>query len=140
MRRILMCGTAAIALMGTPVMAGGVAEPTMEPTVVAAATSSSSAGILVPLLLLLLIAAAVSGGSQDGGMASDARLKTDIQWVGMAKGLPLYQFRYNGHAAVFEGVMAQDVLRIRPDAVMHGSTGLMAVNYAKLGLAMRRVH
>ena len=50
----------------TAAMAGGLAEPVMEPEVVEAATSSSSAGIIVPLLLLLLIAAAASSGSNGG--------------------------------------------------------------------------
>ncbi|HSF65481.1 MAG TPA: hypothetical protein VLA78_13910 [Paracoccaceae bacterium] len=54
---------AALATFGaTAAMAGGLAEPVMEPEVVAAATSSSSGGIIIPLLLLLLIAAAASGG------------------------------------------------------------------------------
>jgi hypothetical protein len=50
-------------MFATSALAGGMAEPTMEPEVVAAATSSSSAGIIVPILLILLIAAAASGGS-----------------------------------------------------------------------------
>ena len=54
---------AAMTLSATAALAGGMAEPVMEPEVVEAATSSSSAGIIVPLLLLLLIAAAASSGS-----------------------------------------------------------------------------
>jgi hypothetical protein len=58
---------AALTLTATSAVAGGLAEPVMEPEVVQAATSSSSAGIIVPLLLLLLIAAAASGGGGRGG-------------------------------------------------------------------------
>jgi len=140
MRHTMLAGVSALALLSAPAFAGGMIEPVMEPDVVAAATASSSAGIIVPLLLLLLIAAAVAGDSGDEMTVSDARLKTDIQWVGMASGLPIYQFRYKGTPQVFEGVMAQDVALVQPDAVVHGSTGLMAVNYAKLGLKLRRVH
>ncbi len=61
MKRILL--TAAASLAALPALAGGLAEPVMEPQVVEAATSSSSAGIIVPIILLLLVAAAVSGGS-----------------------------------------------------------------------------
>jgi hypothetical protein len=60
----------ALALTAGSALAGGLAEPVMEPEVVEAATSSSSAGIIVPLLLLLLIAAAASSSS-NGGSISD---------------------------------------------------------------------
>lgn len=55
-----------LALSAGSALAGGLAEPVMEPEVVEAATSSSSAGIIVPLLLLLLIAAAASSSSNGG--------------------------------------------------------------------------
>lgn len=140
MRKILLCGTAVLALSVGIAQAGGMVEPVMEPEVVAAATSSSAGGVIIPLLLLLLIAAAVAGNDSET-QVSDARLKTDIAWVGMAKGgFPLYQYRYKGSATRFEGVMAQDVANIRPEAVVHMSNGLMAVNYAMLGLKMRVVH
>ena len=142
MRRILLSSTTAFAMSVCMASAGGIAEPVMEPEVVAAATSSSSGGVIVPLLLLLIIAAAVSSGSSgpDDINISDARVKTDIEWVGMAKGFPIYQYRYIGTATRFEGVMAQDVVNIRPDAVVTRSNGVMAVNYSKLGLKMRVVH
>lgn len=56
----------ALALSAGSALAGGLAEPVMEPEVVEAATSSSSGGIIVPLLLLLLIAAAASSGGGGG--------------------------------------------------------------------------
>lgn len=61
---------AVLAVAATSAMAGGLAEPVMDPEVVEAATSSSSAGIIVPLLLLLLIAAAASGGGGGGVVQS----------------------------------------------------------------------
>ena len=145
MRRILLGGTAAFALMVGTAQAGGMAEPVMEPAVVEAATSSSSGGLLVPLLLLLVIAAVASnsggGGAATGGALSDRRTKTDLQWVGMTpEALPIYRYRYVGMSTRFEGVMAQDVLARRPDAVIHGSNGTMMVDYAKLGTQLRVLH
>lgn len=142
MRKILLCGTAVFALTVGAAAAGGLGEPVMEPEVVEAATSSSAGGLIVPLLLLILIVAAASGGdSAPVGGPSDARIKTDIAWVGMVKGnIPVYRYRYIGSATRFEGVMAQDILNIQPDAVVHWSNGMMGVNYAKLGLKMKVIH
>lgn len=141
--RQLILSTSAAALLGTAAFAGGVVEPIMDPVVVAQESSSSAGGIIVPLLLLVLIAAALSGSDSaaaPGVGASDRRVKTDINWVGMAKGLPIYQYRYIGSAARFEGVMAQDVLGLMPAAVITQSNGLMAVNYDMLGIKMKVLH
>lgn len=143
MRRYLTCGTAAIALLASPVAAGGLAEPAMEPAVVAERTSGSSGGILIPLLLLILVAAAIASGS-DGGEevieVSDRRTKTDRRWVGLtADAIPVWRYRYRGQAAVFEGVMAQDVAQRRPDALIMRTGGLMGVDYGRLGTPLRRV-
>lgn len=143
MREILICGTAVFALTVGAATAGGLGEPVMEPEVVAEATSSSAGGIIVPLLLILLLAAAVSADSSAAPPPpafSDARIKTDIAWVGMKGNIPVYQYRYIGLATKFEGVMAQDILNIQPDAVVHAPSGLMAVDYAKLGMKLRIIH
>ncbi|MCX7889156.1 MAG: hypothetical protein N2422_05420 [Rhodobacteraceae bacterium] len=51
----------ACAAIASPVLAGGMAEPVMEPErVVEEAANNTSGGWLVPLLLLVLIAAAVA--------------------------------------------------------------------------------
>lgn len=143
MRRLLLGGTAAVALLSSSAFAGGVPEPVMTPDVIATKTSSSSGGVIVPLLLLLVVVAAVanSGGSDGGTVsASDARIKTDIAWLRMGKhGLPIYRYRYKGMPEVFEGVMAQDVANIRPDALVRWPNGLLAVDYGRLGMAMQRV-
>lgn len=71
---------------------------------------------------------------------SDARLKTDIVRIGTtAHDLPLYRFRYIGSDAVYEGVMAQDVLMHDPGAVVIGDDGFMAVYYGRLGIELKRV-
>jgi len=72
---------------------------------------------------------------------SDVRLKEDIAQVGVtAHGLPLYTFRYRDQQGLYEGVMAQDVLQVRPDAVVVGPEGFYMVDYAKLGIEFRRLH
>jgi hypothetical protein len=70
---------------------------------------------------------------------SDIRLKTDICQVGTTKhDLPLYTFRYIGSDDEYEGVMAQDVLKVMPTAVSVGKDGYYRVNYKMLGIEMRR--
>jgi hypothetical protein len=63
-------------------------------------------------------------------VASDRRLKTDIQRIGTTDGgLPVYTYRYKGEDAMQMGVMAQDVEKVNPDAVREFG-GYKAVNYA----------
>jgi hypothetical protein len=73
--------------------------------------------------------------------SSDVRLKTDIRQVGTtAHDLPLYTFKYIGEDGVYEGVMAQDVLPVMPEAVTVGDDGYYRVHYDMLGIAFRRLH
>jgi hypothetical protein len=68
------------------------------------------------------------------------RLKEDIRRIGSTvHDLPIYSFRYRGQEGAYEGVMAQDVLPVRPDAVVMGADGFYRVDYDKLGIAMRRL-
>ncbi len=68
---------------------------------------------------------------------SDARLKENITRIGKTlTGLPLYSFSYRGRSEVFAGVMAQDVLTVKPDAVLVSEDGYYAVDYGKLKLRM----
>jgi hypothetical protein len=72
---------------------------------------------------------------------SDIRLKADVRQIGFtAHGLPYYRFRYIDRPGVFEGVMAQDVLGVMPDAVLLGDDGYLRVSYEKLGVPFRRIH
>jgi hypothetical protein len=74
---------------------------------------------------------------EDG--ASDVRLKTDIEQIGTTVyGLPLYGFRYKTGTERFEGVMAQDVLEVMPDAVVVGEDGYYRVRYGQLGIRMTK--
>jgi len=67
---------------------------------------------------------------------SDIRLKRDIERIGTtADGFGLYSFRYLWSEELHTGVMAQEVMRSRPDAVVLGDHGFYRVDYGKLGLA-----
>lgn len=71
---------------------------------------------------------------------SDVRLKEDITPVGSsAGGFPLYTFRYRGQPGLYQGVMAQDVLKTRPDALIVDADGFYMVDYGKLGIEFRRI-
>lgn len=73
------------------------------------------------------------------GAPSDRRLKTNLARVGSTVfGLPLYRFSYLGSDARFTGVMAQDVLGVMPGAVSRDPSGFYRVNYAMLGIEMKR--
>ncbi len=74
------------------------------------------------------------GSSLIGGLfgLSDRRTKTDIQRVGRTDaGLPVYTFRYRGDPKVQMGVMADEVERQNPDAVVRDG-GLKYVDYAQV--------
>jgi hypothetical protein len=83
---------------------------------------------------------AVSACTDGNEEPSDVRLKTDIEQVGTTVyGLPLYHFRYKTGPERFEGVMAQDVLEVMPDAVVSGEDGHYRVKYSHLGIRMTAV-
>lgn len=74
-------------------------------------------------------------GSLGAAAISDKRLKHNIKAIGkLANGLTTYVFSYIGSAAREFGVMAQEVLNVVPEAVGATDTGILYVNYRKLGL------
>lgn len=143
MRRLSLC-TAAAALCMSQAMAGGLADTTEETPVLVPQTADepgSGAGnlIIVPLIALALIAVALSG-EDEAPQPSDARLKRDLTRIGETPdGLPLYRFGYKGLPATYEGVMAQDVARLRPDALVELPFGYLGVDYGALGLELTRI-
>jgi len=67
-----------------------------------------------------------------GSLLSDAREKKDILCVGeLWDGTPVYRFRYkaDNSRTVQIGLLAQDVERIRPDAVRAAKDGVRYVDY-----------
>ena len=75
---------------------------------------------------------------------SDIRLKENIEHLGYENGIPVYIFSYIGEAQRYKGVMAQDILKIKPEAVVEREDGYMAVYYDQLGIEMepfnKRIH
>jgi hypothetical protein len=66
-------------------------------------------------------------------LMSDRRVKEDIKRIGTTDGgMPVYTFRYKGELATQMGVMAQDVEKIRPDAVIDHPSGVKMVDYSKV--------
>lgn len=75
----------------------------------------------------------ISTGAGIAAMFSDERLKTDIQRVGTRPdGLGIYLYRYIWGPMLFVGVMAQEVLKVRPDAVAVHPSGFLMVDYGVL--------
>jgi hypothetical protein len=67
---------------------------------------------------------------QSEGVPSDRRLKEDIEEVGaLFDGTPVYRFRYRGMPQTQIGLMADDVERRVPDAVVVSSDGFKRVDY-----------
>ncbi|MGE5166798.1 MAG: tail fiber domain-containing protein [Sphingobacteriales bacterium] len=77
--------------------------------------------------------------SSSNATVSDRRLKKNILWVGShPRGFGIYRFNYLWSDTPYVGVLAQEVMERAPDAVTTGPGGYLAVEYAKLGMAMRR--
>ena len=75
------------------------------------------------------------GGGRGGGRRSDIMLKHDVVLLGrLDNGLGFYRFSYNGGTRPYVGVIAQEVQRVVPEAVMRGRDGYLRVNYDRLGL------
>lgn len=72
-----------------------------------------------------------AGGSVLSSIFSDERVKEDIQPVGhLLDGQRVYAYRYKGDRTPRIGLIAQEVQRVRPDAVTEVG-GIKAVDYAK---------
>lgn len=82
------------------------------------------------------------GGLAGGGMAgaglgalmfSDERLKEAIERVGETDdGIPIYKWRYKGETQMHVGPMAQDVEKVKPDAVLTHESGYKILNLGAL--------
>lgn len=110
---------------------GQTSDGTQNSTGTSNTTTSDPMGSLASLVS--------AGGSLATGLGSmgiklsDARLKRDVVRIGeLASGLGLYAYRYLHSAARHVGVMAQEVLRLKPEAVVTLPNGFLAVNYGAL--------
>ena len=73
-------------------------------------------------------------------LPSDVRLKEDIKKIGTSiQGYDIYKFSYNNEDTQYIGVMAQDVLLKKPEAVSKNSNGTFAVDYSQIDVEFREV-
>lgn len=72
------------------------------------------------------------------GAFSDIRLKENIRLIGEENGFNIYQFNYVGEDQIYEGVMAHEVEKVKPEAVGEVG-GYKTVNYDMIGVEMRAV-
>jgi len=141
MRKHLTATMLAVSLTATTAFAGPPQAPVVSSQSVAAdaAKAEMDRGIVAALAFTVILVAISNGGGKVIA-PSDSRLKTDIEPVGTApNGLTLYNFRYKGSDALYQGVMAQDVLAHTPEAVVTMANGFYAVNYDMLGMSMTRI-
>jgi hypothetical protein len=83
--------------------------------------------------------AQIASSSNATSASSDRRLKKNILRVGShPRGFGIYRFNYLWSDTPYVGVLAQEVLERAPDAVTTGPGGYLAVDYAALGMTMRR--
>jgi hypothetical protein len=78
-----------------------------------------------------------AGGGSGGGGWSDRRLKTRVRRIGTSpSGLPVYAFTYLWGGPEMVGVMAQDLLILRPDAIITSDSGYLMVDYDRIDVKM----
>jgi polysaccharide biosynthesis/export protein len=99
-------------------------------------TAANSAYTL-KYLIQLTNAGVVSSSAAAVAVPSDIRLKRDVELLKrLDSGLGLYRYRYLWSDTVYVGVMAQEVQKLDPDAVLRGSDGFLRVKYDRLGLRL----
>jgi hypothetical protein len=73
-----------------------------------------------------------SGLGSLGIKFSDARMKTDIRMIGsLPNGLGVYDYAWRANGKREIGLIAQEVQRARPDAVIEAPNGMLMVDYGK---------
>jgi hypothetical protein len=92
-------------------------------------------------------AATIGAAGQAGGFSklfSDRSLKKNIETVGESEsGIPIYKFDYINKVfgeGRYEGVMAQDLQELKPEAVIELDSGTLMVDYSKIDVNFRRVN
>lgn len=74
----------------------------------------------------------LAGSLGSAAIMSDRRLKTENKRVGtLDNGLPVYSYRYKAGGATHLGLMADEVEKLHPEAVVEGHNGFKAVRYAE---------
>jgi len=110
----------------------------------APSTASQIAGLGTTGIAGLGLYNAMGGGSS--GTTSDVRTKQNLRLVGtLPMGINLYHFEYKPPFKAecgegwYSGVMAQEVQKIMPEAVVEMDNGFLGVKYDMLGIKMERI-
>ena len=85
-----------------------------------------------------ILGAATAVGGAYAARGSDVRVKENIAYAGTKNGFNVYDFNYLGSDNRYRGVMAQEVMKQRPDAV-ESRDGVYWVDYGALGIQMEAV-
>ena len=73
--------------------------------------------------------------------ASDRRVKENIKKIGESiSGIGIYKFNYIGQAKQYIGAMADDVIKLVPEAVGTMSNGYLGVNYNLIDVTFKEVN
>ena len=82
---------------------------------------------------------AMGAATMIGSLASDRRMKKDIKYLHTSnEGHKVYSFKYKDGDTKYSGVMAQDVLKINPNAVTL-KNGMLAVYYNMIDVDMQQL-
>ena len=86
-------------------------------------------------------AAAQSNTTASGRpLVSDRRLKKDVTRIAVhPAGFGIYRFKYLWSDTEYSGVVAQEVLAAKPEAVVSGDDGFLRVDYAAIGMEVERL-
>ena len=71
--------------------------------------------------------------------ANDPKRTSGVAGATRPDGLRLCEFSFRGFATRWRGVIAQEVLRTHPEAVVEDERGYLAVNYNMLGVTLRNL-
>ena len=114
------------------------AQPVEQPRSIAGSTEAPAVPINPGFSAPPIIHSGGGAGGGGGGGWSDRRLKRDITRLGVSpSGLPIYAFQYVWGGPRYIGVMAQDLLKLRPDAVILDESGYFKVDYSLIDVEMR---
>ena len=88
----------------------------------------------------LSIASSVAGIGASVATMSDRRLKENIQKIGESiSGLGIYKFNYIGKAKQYIGAMADEVIKVVPEAAVLRPDGFYGVNYNLIDVTFKEV-
>jgi len=72
--------------------------------------------------------------------SSDRRLKENIKKIGESiSGLNIYKYNYIGKAKKYIGAMADEVMQVKPEAVVTMDNGYLGINYSLIDVDFKEV-